>query len=512
MVIKWRNPGDQTAVDAQPGGPGNNWIVLDPDGMLDGPSGGGRSRETLWGRGDTGLQPRGIQQTSNPNDWTFTASYPLTAKNFLDRLTDCPFSIRARTRCGKLTNMIDYASPGMLNYAEVTNTDYTYDNPLANNDGVEADVKRQFGGTASLEIRVTPVAHDDVSKDTSDADYNRIISIGYLRCAGNCGAGKSEEDEWLAVTDRDSTPGYSGSATARLYYTSDKWVTRNSVPIDPFTAADATDVVFLGDRIVVFSPDKAPAYASYQDILNGVTAPNLWSTATGFSGIAAPNFPRAASAPDSQNIFAVGAGGRIWHSSNGGVTFTLIDNAATTTNNLNAVDFQDKVLGYIGGNSGTLLRYFNGAITRLTVSDSSGTLTANINTVRTPPRRGAEVYLGTAGGELWRSRTATNTRPSWENTPIPRKGEGSITDMVFVGYQGYMLYIIQTSAAGLSRILRDHAGGVGLYGSDIEAVGDFNTPGNFKYNSIAMANVNYGFVAGQIHETYGYLGNIRPNA
>lgn len=512
MVIKWRNPGDKTAVDAQPGGPGNNWIILDPDGMLDGPSGGGRDRETLWGRGDSGLQPRGIMQTSDPHDWTFNASYPLTAKNFLERITDCPFSIRARARCGKLTNMVDYASPGMVNYAEVTNTDYSYDNPLATNDGKEADVKRQLAGAASLQILVTPVAHDDLSKDTSDADYNRIISIGQLRCAGDCGPGKSEEDDWLAVTDRDSTPGYSGNATARLYYSVDKMVTRNSVPIDPFAAADATDVVFLGDRIVVFSPDKAPAYASFTDILNGVTAPNLWSTSTGFTGIAASNFPKAASAPNSQTIFAVGNGGRIWKSTNAGVSFTLIDNAATTSNNLNAVDFQDDTLGYIGGNSGTLLRYFNGAISSLTVSDTNGTLTANINSVRTPPTRGKEVYLGTAGGELWRSRTATNTRPTWENTPIPRKGEGSITDMVFVGYQGYILYILQKNANGYSRVLRDFAGGVGLYGTDIEVVGDFVTPSNFGYNSIAMANVNYGFVVGNIHETYGYLGNIRSNA
>lgn len=513
MTVKWKNGGEQTAVDVQPGGPGNNWIVLDPNGMLDAPSGGGRARETLWGRGArTGLAPRGIQYTGNPNDWSFNISYPLDARNFLlETLLTCPFSVRARERCGLLTDMVAYSSPGMVEFAEVTNNDSSYDNPLASPDGTEADVKQQFAAVAALQVKVTPVTHDDISKQWADADFNKVISIGFFRCAGDCGPGKSEEDEFLAVSDRDSTPGYSGNPTARLYYTQDKGITWSSVPIDPFTAADATDVVFLGDRIVVFSPDKAPAYASYTDILNGVTAPNLWTTMTGFSAITSGNFPKAASAPDSQYIYMVGNGGRVWRSSDAGVSATLIDNAATTSNNLNAVDFQDKDVGFIGGNSGTLLRYYKGAITRLTVSDSNGTLSANINTVRTPPSRGMEVYLGTAGGEAWRSRNATATRPTWENLPIPLKGSGAITDFAFVGYKGYQLYIIQTNASNQSRILRDHAGGIGTYGTDIEAVGDFVTPSNFKYNSIAMANVNFGIVVGQIHETYGYIGNIRPN-
>jgi hypothetical protein len=509
MSIKWLSAGDHSSVDIQPGGPGNPWIILDVDGMLDGPSGGGRDRETLWGRGDTGLQPRGIQQTSNPHDWTFTASYPLTAKNFLDRNTYCPFTIRARQRCGKLTNLTDYGSPGMLVYAEVTNTDFTYDNPIAVNDGVEADVKRQFAGTASLEIVVTKVAHDDISpKLLSDADINKIISIGFQRCAGDCGVATSEEDQWLAVTDRDSTPGYSGNATARLYYTLDRAVTWNSVPIDPFTLADATDVVFLGDRIVVFSTQKAPAYASFTDIQNGVTAPNLWSTATGFTGITSGNFPKKASAPNSQTIFAVGNGGRFWLSTDGGISFTLLDNGVTTTNNLNAVDFQDDTLGYIGGDSGTLLRYVNGTLSRLPISDSVGTLTANINTVRTPPFRGSEVYAGTAGGEIWRSRNANKTVVTWTRMGIDGTGAGSISDMAFAGYQGQTLLYLQKNAAGLSRVMRDLSGG--YIAGQTEQIGNYTTPSNFGYNTIAMANVNFGLTAGDVHDGFAFAGVLRP--
>lgn len=510
MPVNYSDGGDKTAVDIRPGGPGNGWINLDPNGMLDATSGGGRDRTTNWGRSETGLQPRGLNFTSNPHDWTGNASYPLTAKNFLDRNVDCPFTIRVRQRCGRLSSMIDYGSPGILSYAEATNNDWSYSDPLAAMDGVEADVKRSFAFNASLEIRIQPVVHDDLTaKILADADLNKVINIGFARCTSDCGPGQTEEDQWLAVSDRDSTPGYSGNAIARLYYSLDRAMTWNSVPIDPFTLADAVDVVYLGDRIVVFSPDKAPAYASFTDIQNGVVAPNLWNTATGFSGITAGNFPKAAVAPNALTIFAVGNTGRIWRSTDGGISFTLIDNGVTTTQNLNALDFQDDTLGYIGGNSGVLLRYVNGALTRLTVSDSAGTLTANINCVATPAYRGSEVYIGTAGGELWRSKNATKTIVTWQRMPIDGTGAGSITDIKFAGYQGDQMYYIQTDAASRSRIMRDLSGG--FVAGNTEAIGNYVTPSNFKYNSLALANVNMGLVVGQIHESFGYLGMLRPN-
>lgn len=513
MSLFWKNGGDRTAVDVQPGGSGYNWIVLDPDGSIEAPSGGGRDRETLWGRGGNqgGLQPRGFIFTSNPHDWSLNITYPLAARNFLLRSLECPFNVRARERCGRLDDMVAYAAPGMIEYADANNSDTSYSDPPAAMDGVEADVKRSIAAVAAIEILVTPVAHDDITGQALfDADINRVLSIGQLRCAGDCGPGKTEEDEYLAVTDRDSTPGYSGNATARLGYTADKGQTWTTVPIDPFTLADATDVVFLGDRIVAFSPSKAPAYASLTDILNGVTAPNLWTTSTGFSSIVAGNFPSAASAPNSATIFAVGTSGQIWKSTDGGISFTRIDNGGTTTNNLTCVDFSDTTLGYIGGASATLIRYYNGALTKLTVTDSSGNaMTGTVNAIRTPAGRGSEVYMGTSAGEVWRSRNATNTRPTYEKLAFNGTGSGSITDLCFVGYKGYQLWAIQTNSNAQSRLLRDHSGGA--MSTDIEIVGDYVTPSNFKFNSIAMANVNAGLVGGQIHETYGFLGRVRAN-
>lgn len=508
--------GEKTAVDVRPGGAGNGWQLLDPNGMMDAPSGGGRGRTTKWGRALLGgIEPRGFFYTENPHDWTANVSYPATAQNFLtERLFKCPFDVRMRQRCNNLGVMTDYTNPGVLALLEATNNDQSFSDPIANNDGVDADQKEQFAVAASTMQKYTRVAHDDITLTTQDADINRIISIGAFRCAGACGQAKSEEDEWLWVTDRDTTPGYSGNAVARLGYTLDSFVTRSSVPIDLFQAADATDVVFLGDRIVVFSASKAPCYASWTDILNGVTAPNLWTAMTGFTGITAGNFPIKASAPDGVNIFMVGAGGRIWKSV-GGISATLIaDTGVVTSQNLTTVDFQSSVLGFIGGAAGTFIRYYNGAMVVIPVTDGTSTVSATINRVRVPSKREAEVAILTAGGEYWRTRNAADTRPTFENRDIPGKGVGSMVDADFIGYQGDQLWMIQTNGSGQSRVLRDWSGGQangGPGGDQVEIVGDFLTPGS-RMNSIAMANVNFGVVVGDLKSTgYGYIGKIRQN-
>ena len=48
MANQWKNGGDQVVTDFRPGGPGNAWKLLDPNGSIDATSGGGRARETNW--------------------------------------------------------------------------------------------------------------------------------------------------------------------------------------------------------------------------------------------------------------------------------------------------------------------------------------------------------------------------------------------------------------------------------------------------------------------------------
>lgn len=519
LGTQWANGGDASAVDIQVGGPGNMWKSFAKNAALDAPSGGGRARTTMWGRGDKGgLQARSIVYTGNPDDWTANLSYPLINEDALKRLT-CPFTVRARQYCSpNRTNMTAYVQPGMRGYVDTTVTSFGYDNGLAMSDGQGTDVMRTAAIDASLEEVWVTVAHDDISLTTSDVAYNRVIGISAETCAGACGAvGTTEEDSFLAVTDKDATPTYAAGSAPWLYWTVDSWATRTGVRIGIDVGSDALDVVLAGSRVIVFSDTKPPVYAQLADIYNGVVDPLLWATSSGFSSISGSNFPRAAVAVDASTILCVGTTGQIWLSTDGGISFTNIYAAnVLTTQTLNAIDAQAGGNAFAAGNAGTFIRLaktpgqsaFTASL--IVVKDASlNILSSNINSVRTPSTRGDEVYLGTAGGEIWRSRTVNNTKVVFENMGFDRKGIGSIVDMGFAGYKGNVLFVIQAAVDSTCRVLRDFSGG--NLGNDVEPIGDFVTPSNFKMNSIAAVNVNFAITGGEVHDVYAFLGKIRPS-
>lgn len=516
--INWSNSAEAVAVDVQVGGAGNPYTNLDPNAMLSGLSGGGRSREELWGRGPKGnLQYQGFFYSGNPEPFTGTVGWRLSSENFLKKLT-CPFSIRARMYCGlNMGVMTSYAAPGMVNFPLTTVTSKSPSADWAKMDGQGEDILQNSDITSAFEVRYTKVAHDDISQTTLDVAANRVINIGQEICNGSCGPASNVEDSYMWVTDKDSSPSYAGNPAPYLVYTLDGGQTRTLVRIGLFTNADALDIVLAGDRVIVFSDTKNPAYAKVADIYNGITDPLLWSTSSGLTSLAGTsNNPKAAVAVDSSTILAVGAAGRIFLSTDGGLSFSIIvDTTVLTSQNLNAIDAQPSGNAYVGGNAGVFIRLaktpgqstFTASL--IAVKDSSSnTLTANINSVRVPAGRADQCYLGTAGGEIWRSDNVNATRVLFTNKTFDRKGIGSIVDMNFVGYMGEELWIIQANTDSTCRVLRDFSGGA--LGNDIEFVGDFTNPSNFKYNSIAPATVNDAFVVGEVHETYGYIGKIRP--
>ncbi len=518
MPVLWSNLAEAVAADVQVGGAGNAWANLDPAAMIDALSGGGRSRDELWARTNKGtLAYQDFIYTSNPDPFTGNMSYRLSSDNFLKKL-NCPFTIRARQYCGlNMGVMTSYGAPGMLSYPRTTVTSFNYSDDLVKVDGQGGDIQRQAAITAALEVRYTKVAHDDVSQTTLDVAANKVINIGADVCSGACGIATNAEDAYIWVTDKDTSPSYAGNPAPYLVYTLDGMVTRTTVRIGLFTNADALDVVLAGDRVVVFSDTKNPAYAKLVDIYNGVVDPLLWSTSSGLSSLAGTsNNPQHAVAIDSATIIACGNGGRIFLSTDGGLSFSVIvDTAVLTSQNLNAVAAQPSGNAYVGGNAGVFIRLaktpgqstFTASL--ITVKDSSNnTLAANINTVQVPPGRSDQCYLGTAGGEIWRSDLVNATRVLFTNKSFDRKGIGSITDIQFIGYLGEEMWVIQTNTDNTSRVLRDFSGG--NLANDVEIVGDYNTPANFKINSIAPATVNDAVTVGEVHETYAFHGKIRP--
>lgn len=513
-TTQWDSGRESTAIDVRIGGPGNPWKLLHIDGEFGTPSGGGRSVETRWGRSPKGgSAPRGSFYTSDPERETFDVMIPLTTLTILQQY-QC-FNDYAVRHCPKdgYVDMTSFGFPGMLAYHESGLTSKTYNNALATSEGSEGNTMRQLSESAVLEQAYSKLAHTDITKNVQDSDINKVINVSFNQCSGPCGQGKSEETDFWAVTDRDSTTPYSGNPVARFLDTTDGGLTWRNTAIDVFTAADATDVAKVGQFVLAVSPQKGVAYARFEDIVNGVTAPNLWFLSTGFTS----NFPNVIAAIDGATVFVAGDGGRIWRSYDGGISFTSIDAGVTTANDYNSVAFASAQLGWFGADSNTLVRYIGGALSPVTVQDVNlNTPTGNILVVAVPPGRGNEVYLGYSSGQIWRTRNGADTKPVFERMAFLNQGTGSIRDLQFAGYKGDVLYIIQSDTNGNSRILWDRSGGAfhGVVsgttpvGNQILVIGDFNTPPNFGINSIAPANPNMAITVGQVHTTWGFIGKV----
>lgn len=500
-----KNGRERTIIDIRKGGPGNAWEVLDVDAELAAISGFEQGVESQWGRTEDGQGSRylGHTRTGNPERGTGQTMIPLTPSNFLRLKKFCPFDARWRHRCGDLRDINSYTET--INFYDGVPTSRGYDNNLANaTEGDDVVIKRQYDMSYGLEDYEVKLAHLDISGTKVDVAINKVRHLGAPRCAGDCGSEQTGEEYFGFVTDRDSSPGYAGNPAPYFGYTKDGGQTVTLSTINVFTAADALDFVRVGNRIVVVSSQKGVAYATLDDIENEVAAP--WALSTGISA----NFPQVLAITNKNTIWAAGTGGNIYKSTDGGFSFTTWSAGTITTQTINSIAFVSDDFGWFAANAGVLIRYSSGSgsiVTVKTAVSGGSTLSANINVVRTAENRGNEVYLGTAGGEIWRSRLVDVQIPLFVNMAFDKKGIGSIDDLQFVGYNGTELFVLQSDVSGNSRVLRDRSGGA--LGDQVEIIGSFTSPSNFNINSIAMANINFGLSVGEIHETYAFIGSLQ---
>lgn len=503
-TLGWR--ANKATVDVQLGGPGFSWKLLDPSATLDGPSGvRSQSVESRYTRGPAAGQYvyLGAVKTANPDRIKVPLSLRLQACIFLDRL-DCPVTLRVRQACAERTTLTDYTE--MLVYVDSNpGGGVDYSNPLAN--GTEdngADVMEKINYTAGEEIRVVKVAHFDISGAVSDFAINKVIAVGRRVCQSGCGPEVQEDNDFWAVTAKDSTPGYLSLPTPKFLWTTDGGTTWNSSDIAPFINGDATDVVKYGAYILVASPTHGVAYARYQDLVDGTANP--WTHATGFSSGAA--YPRAL-AVIGGDVWAAGTNGYIWKSSDG-FSFDVFSAGTVTSNQLNDVAAAGCDLIWFAGNSGTLVKLYKKSLSLITVKDATGAaVTSNLNVVEVPDLRGYEVYVGTAGGKIHASRNADANTPTWGERTFPGAGAGSINDIKFGGTFGVIMYIVQTEAGGTgrSRVLRDLSGGAGGLGN-VEVIGSYAQPANLGINSIAVANANVAVTVGAVENLFGFIGRV----
>lgn len=497
MTETWKS--NQTVVEIQRGGPGNPILLLDASATVTGPSGGGQSvvdRFTRDFKAGAGAYVRSaVDVDGDPERFTFDVQTRLQVADFIRQLKRerCEHNLRVRFHCLKVEDTTNYNA--ILSYYQAFGIGFSYSENIANGiTQASPDIMTTINESASEEVRVRKVKHEDISASVSDFAINDVISVGVEQCAGNCGLENDGNQEYWAVTDVDTTPGYQSIGAPNFLYTEDGGTTWTAKAIDVALSANALRVYQFGAFVFVTLGASGVAYARFQDIKDGVSNP--WALATGLSGLTV----NALASPSGNDVYAVSNTGRISKSTDGGFSFTTISAGTITTQNLNDIVFASPTVGWIVGNAGVVIKFNNGSLSLVAISG----LSANINTVATPDNRTREMYLGTAGGQIYRTR---DTGTTWAAMAFPLHSTGVVKKLAFSGPGGYHLWIVQHNVAGTkSRILRDLSGGA--LGRDVEAVGSFDSPANSLINSIAPSDANTAVTVGELDGSFALVGRI----
>jgi len=490
---------NQTVVEIQRGGPGNPILLLDPSATVTGPSGGGQTVADRWTRdfkrGAGAYKRAGVYKDSAPERFTFDLMTNLQVKDFLEKLTrmSCEHILRVRYHCGNVEDVANYSS--ILAYTESFGTGYNYDNNVANGtEPIDVPLMTVVNESASEEVRIPKIQHLKISGSVSDFALNDVISVGVEQCAGDCGGENDGNQDYWAVGDVDTTPGYGGTGAPNFYYTENGGTSWTSKAIDVALSANAFRVYKIGGYVFATLGASGVAYARFQDIKDGVSNP--WALATGLSGLTV----NALAYAGGTDVYAACNGGNIYKSTDGGFTFSVLSAGTVTAQNLNDVQFVSNTLGWFVGNSGAIVKYFNGALSLVAVSG----LTANIGTAAVQVDRPKELYLGTTTGLVYRTRDVGVT---WASMAFIGSGTGQVNKLIFGGPKGIHLFVLQRNVAGTkSRLLRDLSGGA--LGYNVEIVGSYDSPANSIINSFAPSDANTGISVGEIDGGAAFIGRV----
>lgn len=495
---QWQTDRTKTSVFIRKGA-GNPWFQFSLQGEMAALSGGGRSVESRWGRKDGGgEEPKGSILTSNQERWEGDIMRRLNIQQaqFLQQLEKCPFDVKVLQLCGDYRDRTNYLAA--IGYLDGYTTSKTYSTNEANNaDTPGDDTMETFSGSWIDEFRQLKLAHLDITNSDQDVAINRVINVGLGRCDGDCGIEKTGEEDFWFVTDQDSTPGYLTIPSARFGYTQDSGATRTFSYIEPFQNADALDVAKLNDYVLAASPQGGVARANFNDILNSMSLP--WTRTL----VGGTNGPRAIAVTPGGQVWAAGNNGYIYRSLDGGLTWTTFNAGTVTTQQINRIVAVADDQVWFAANAGVLLRFNGRTVSRVTITGVS----SNLKSVGVPRGRSKEVYVTTANGRVYRSRNTNATTPTFAEVSVDGSGTGSIDDIAFAGYLGNVMFLLQSNAAGRSRVLRDLSGGNGAL--DVEIIGSFDLPDNAGINSIAPANENFGLTVGEINGSgFGFIGQL----
>ncbi|NJL54392.1 hypothetical protein HC928_03785 [bacterium] len=487
---RWTNGREQTIVDIQLGGPGNNWAPVVVQHSMAAPSGGGQSFTTRYGQTNSGSsRALGTNIDDDPGRFDFDVMVAITKDSLLDdilkdvhqycrRSCDYGFpSFRVRNDCDRLDVITNYEESYVYNDGGVTSKGFSQDLKIGPSPDGSGSVKvmRQLTISAATEDRIVKLRHINNEANSAPQSINAV----WFGC----------DNEVFVVTDENA------SNTCEIGYSNDGGATFTFTEINTLaTTADvASDVIEFGDYILVASPQSGVEYALKSDVVSGATTP--WSTATVAGATWATNFPNGLVVVNPNLVLAFGNGGRLWKSETGR-DFKLLSTGSA--NNLTCAARIDSDRAWIGGASGTLLLYDRDVVSSVTVTNVSGTVTDAINTVAVPDARENEVFVGTDAGEIIRS---TNTGGTW----TVEYSADDIVDIRFSGYRGMVMWFMNTDGDNESTLYRDLSGGA--CGNDIEAIA---SPIAVQLNAFAPRDNNYAVTVGEVVNTNGVIGIVKP--
>jgi photosystem II stability/assembly factor-like uncharacterized protein len=481
-------------VDVQIGGPGNNWQYLSACAGMSGP-------EVPYG--DTEIRFCQDPKQSNafmisskirtaPDQITFDLMTKLGKVDYLKRLR-CSFGLRARfAKCGEREDPGNY-DPLMLAYCPVDLQSKTYEDLVITTPENQDEILVTTPASASFEYRIKKVNGGRTGSSTTLGDQviNDIEYCGGVDCAGYCGDEDDGCTKIYGVTAVDTTPyaapnlikGVKNLVTDAITWTNTPILGANS-GIENIECAGSRLVISSNGDVAVFYNDSD----GDQDEWNKVAL-----TRTPSSNHNALFFRNAREGYLGCNS------GYILKTVDGGATWNEVHSATLTSQNINALYAYDKDLVWAVGNNGVILKSTDGGQSWQDMSETS-TTGANLLVVIAPPSRPKQAYIGTNNGRIYRT---INEGTDWTRVSFDGDSVGTVDDLAFCGpCAGDVLWILHNDAGPRGRILRDLSGGAG--GIDVETVVDYTTliPGGVDLNALACCDVNEAIVGGALYGGY----------
>jgi hypothetical protein len=298
-------------------------------------------------------------------------------------------------------------------------------------------------------------------------------------CEDRCSDARGLCENGMIGLDRSGA--YLYDSEVKITTDGDTWA---ATAVDPFTwggniESGLSIETVNGIRRIVFRGEAvaaAPPEAAYSDD-DGATWTNVTIGTAVNIGVNAAKLSGA-------HIFVCLDDGYIWRSANQGVSWTVVENAVETTEDLNDLAFYEDY-GYCIGANGVFLRSLDGGITWNTVTPT-GAPGAGTNYLALEVTDMGHLFIGTNDGRLFRSADQGVTWTEWVN-----HGGGSIDWIGRDDYltNGYVLAYIYNSATPVGSLYRSDDGGASWWPVS-------GMPTNAGLNGGYMCDPNNIFVVG----------------